>query len=328
MLAPYCPARLLASLSLLVLLAVSAGCGLQGEASGGKLAPETDAAAAVDAGADGDDVALLDAARDADLDVARDAAPDTASDVQIEPDAAPDTSPDVAPDTGSGGSGGSGGAVGRLLFDTPCAGCYTYASTAANSGDPIPLVVALHGDEGNAGLISNTFQSPAESRGMVLLALNCPRDMGCEGSWWRWKTGRAGERRRWLDAQIDKAAASYNIDLNRVYLTGWSGGATYMAEYAPRRTDRFAAFVFIAGGDYVNANCRSCKTPVKLIVGENDGLKPLVRRTRNFFQNCNHPVDYQELAGKGHNLAPWLQGGAANDVLDWMLGQSTTCGSW
>lgn len=245
-------------------------------------------------------------------------APDTLS---------PDSGAEETDTTSDADSSGIGRVIGTFRTDTPCPGCYTYAPESA-AGSPAPLVVALHGDEGNADLIANTFRSPVRDHGAVLLALECPRSLGCSGKWWKWEAGKKQRGRQWIDRQIDAVVQTYDIDRKQVHMTGWSGGATYMPRYVIRRTNPLAAVAFVSGGAKIQADCPNCKTPAKIIVGSEDYLLQNARATRDYFQNCDHSVDFQLLEGKGHNLAPWMQSGGANSVVEWLLAHPDSCGTW
>ena len=229
----------------------------------------------------------------------------------------------ATPSTGtSETSGGTGGQVDVTRSDWPCTGCRTYAPPGA-ADSAVPLLVALHGDEGDPGTVVSVWRSVAEDKGMVLFAPKCPRDQGCNGSWWQW-----GGDPAWLDAQVNAVMNQYNIDLRRVYFTAWSGGATYGAVYAAVRADRYAAINLNSGGTQPYSSCPSCTPPMSWIVGGNDGLKVLVEAAYTYFTNCGTETELVVLDGVGHNLAPFLSSGGADDIATWALQFTNECEPW
>ena len=217
---------------------------------------------------------------------------------------------------------GSGGEVDVLRKNWPSQGSKTYIPPEAKDG-AVPLLVALHGDEGAADVVVSVWQPVAKKHAMILFAPTCPRDQGCAGSWWQW-----GGDPSWLDAQVDSIMNDYNVDLRRVYLTAWSGGATYGAIYAASRAFRYAAINLNSGGTQPYSECPACAPPMRWVVGSNDGLKVLVQAAYSYFTKCSVETELVVLDGVGHNLAPFLSGGGADDIATWMLQYSNKCGPW
>jgi hypothetical protein len=63
----------------------------------------------------------------------------------------------------------------------------------------------------------------AAPRGVAVLALACPVELGCKGSFWRWNGAPS-----WIVTQVDRLASHHAIDRSRTWLAGWSGGASYI----------------------------------------------------------------------------------------------------
>lgn len=230
--------------------------------------------------------------------------------------------------TGDGGSAGpakpsngSGGKFDSVVVNAPCAGCVIVSGSS--SEQPMPLVVALHGDEGEPSTVVNVWGGVTRRHGAILLAPACPAAAGCAGSWWQW-----GGDFGWLDQQIAAVTQSYNIDLNRVYLTAWSGGATYSAFYVNARADQLAAANLNAGGNSPGDACAECKIPVSFVVGDNDQLRPLVDAAHSYYETCGYPSETVVLADTGHNLAPFLSSGGAESIMQWFLQFQSACGGW
>jgi poly(3-hydroxybutyrate) depolymerase len=122
--------------------------------------------------------------------------------------------------------------------------------------------------------------------------------------------------------------ASYNIDRKRVYLTGWTGGASFMARYGAERADRFAALSFVSGGARPQSACPGCKIPVQVMVGTNDTSTAGVRATRDYFRQCGHTVDYRQVRGRRGDLSGFLRRGGSLLIVDWLLKHYNRCGHW
>ena len=135
-----------------------------------------------------------------------------------------------------------------------------------------PLLIFLHGAgergddlkrvkiHGPPKLIEAGKQFP-----FIVVSPQCPT-----GEWWSTKQLE-------LLALLDEIVKEYNVDEDRVYLTGLSMGGfgTWtLAAYAP---ERFAAIVPICGGGEVFATRRLAKMPTWVFHGAKDPIVPLER---------------------------------------------------
>jgi len=175
-------------------------------------------------------------------------------------------------------------------------------------------MVAFHGDEGDpASYIEYAMPEETGAAGYMLLSLKCPRDLGCGGSWYSWRGSRSYDS-SWVESQVEAVEAEYNVDLNRVYLGGFSGGAYFLASYAPVHTDRFAGVLYMGGGSGSQDGCPSCKMPAYFLLGGGDfGHISPARDTESFFRDCGHEVEFQTVAGLGHRIAE----SKLNEVYTW-----------
>jgi poly(3-hydroxybutyrate) depolymerase len=87
------------------------------------------------------------------------------------------------------------------------------------------------------------------------------RHQGCKDSWWQWN----GEP-SWVIDQVAAVARTTPIDPSRIYLAGWSGGATYIGMHAPAWTTTFAALVIHGGGHEPHADCPARTLPAYFLV--------------------------------------------------------------
>lgn len=212
------------------------------------------------------------------------------------------------------------------------------------SGDPLPdrpLVVFLHG-LGEAGTdnesqingnIANLFAA-AQARDFYLLA---PQSGG--GFWG--SPARADE----ASQMIDNALAAFDVDADRIYVTGLSSGGGGAWDFVSSMVDRFAASVPIAGikpGSSFDPN-RLVERPLWVFHARDDdvvGIGNSRRRINDilnaageplpnypdeedpdwFFQSEGGWINYTEYKSGGHNS--WSRAYNTSEMYDWLLSQS------
>jgi predicted esterase len=197
--------------------------------------------------------------------------------------------------------------------NVPCEGCVLVP--APRPEVPAPLLVLLHGDEGNPSVILPRWSRAARERGHAVLALRCPRDEGCShGSWWRWSGDPA-----WITRQIDAAARVIAVDRSRVFLSGWSGGASYLGLVAPQL--RGIAGLNLSGGGLPprDKGCPPCQPPVYFLAGNGNPLHHLAVAAKDAFLGCGSEVEWALLPGKDHGgeLAA-LDARRTGQILAWL----------
>ncbi len=206
-----------------------------------------------------------------------------------------------------------------LLRDEICKGCL---AAGKDRSAPQPLVVVLHGDEGSPTKLMSLW-SPLAERGICrnqngavrlcdpreasgdqqniwVFAPKCPTNEGCKGSYWRW-----GGDAVWLGKQVDAFKAAHAVDASRVYLAGWSGGATYIAMKNPDWFPRFAALSLAGGGTHPHKdgcfpNTGGACAPVTFLMGSGNPLFALAEEAKRGFERCGHALDFQLLEGVDH----------------------------
>jgi len=210
------------------------------------------------------------------------------------------------------GACGSGGATGDV--HESFAGSEYWARVPAGPG-PWPLVIALHGDNGDpvSDGILGFWQAIQTQRGDF--ALLVPRTPSVSKSWWKMPDRPLNEA--WLDDLLDEIEGRYAIDGQRVYLWGFSGGACFLGFYATKRQERIAGITAVGGGCYpasLPPVATTCLMPARLIVGESDFTLGDVNNTATFLSAYGNPVELSILPGVGHAYTD-ESGGPA---LDWM----------
>ncbi len=212
------------------------------------------------------------------------------------------------PSCGKGGPTGAGiGATGAGKFRYRVPGGYS-------PGKKMPLLLALHGDEGTSDYIYSAFKGMQDSSGgaFILIAPKAPYG---GGSWYK----ATSSHTTFINAVLNWAINSYNVDLDRIWVTGWSGGATFLGYYAPLRQDILAAVVYYMGAGGVGSYSPpqgSCKVPARFVIGNKDFLYKLASNHYQLLKGNGHLVEWIELKGVGHKFQystlpgtwSWLQG--------------------
>jgi MYXO-CTERM domain-containing protein len=202
--------------------------------------------------------------------------------------------------------------IATRTVDVPCKGCIL--SVPATEAGAAPLLVLLHGDGGESPLrLVEAWERFAAPRGIALLALACPRDLGCHGSWWQWDGDPA-----WLAARVEAARAHARIDPARVALVGWSGGASYLGRRLEDLGPTFSAVVFHGGGIPPAGSCAARPLPTYFLVGDGNPLHHLAMRLRDDAARCGHEVTW-DLIPRADHAGEWkAQAARAEAVLAWV----------
>lgn len=189
---------------------------------------------------------------------------------------------------------------------------------AAATVERVPLVVVLHGDREDAADSERRWAAPVARLGWELLALDCPEHLGCKGgSWYRWD----GDT-EWLRDQVREVVRGRPIDRSRIYLIGWSGGATYIGKHIQDWPDMFAATVLHGGGvPPVDGTCIDRAFPAYFLVGDQNPAHGAARELRDYFERCGQEIEWDLVPGADHaGEDAALTADKADEILAW-LGQ-------
>ena len=124
----------------------------------------------------------------------------------------------------------------------------------------MPLLFSLHGLGDNASNFSNVgFEQIANSENFIVITPQALVDQVITGST-AWNSGAgvsvgqttivlnaAVKDKEWLGSLMDEMIASYNIDEERIYATGFSMGSFMSQRLACEMNDRIAAIASVAG---------------------------------------------------------------------------------
>ncbi len=230
----------------------------------------------------------------------------------------------------------------QLTRDFLCKGCL---AAGQDRGAPQPLIVVLHGDEGSPAKVAGLWaplaqhgvcaeeevwlpcaaQAPTGRRTFWLFAPNCPRSEGCAGSYWRWSGSPA-----WLLDKVARYSQERSVDPQRIYLAGWSGGASYIAMKAFDWQPTFAALSLAGGGTRPQrSECfpgtgGACG-PVHFLMGSKNPLFSLAEEAKTGFERCGHALTWQLLPGVDH-AGEWRAYSArAPAIAAWLLERPRGC---
>ena len=136
-------------------------------------------------------------------------------------------------------------------------------------GDAVPLMLFLHGaGERGKDLDKVKLHGPPKmiekghDFGAIVVSPQCPKD-----SWWTYEVDA-------LIALIDKIERDYNVDKQRIYITGLSMGGYGTFALCARQPERFAAAVPVCGGSDLFSAWRLKDMPLWAFHGEADKVGP------------------------------------------------------
>ncbi len=196
-------------------------------------------------------------------------------------------------------------AVGEKREDTAIA---VFVPKSYAPGKPAPLLLAFHGAGGEGHDEDELWNDAAEALGMIVVA---PTD----------KTADLGYK--YTDAERQRALAAlrwarrkFDVDENRVYLTGVSRGGHLAWDVAIRRPDQFAALVPMIGGPRLltaegQNNLRYVENvahlPIRDLQGDKDDAR-LLDNLRNAFRRIaaagGKDAKLVEFPDMGHDFDP------------------------
>ena len=214
-------------------------------------------------------------------------------------------------------------------LDGETRGYVVYVPDGYTPGREWPLIVFLHGagergDEGwsqTAVGIGKPMRWHPERFPCVVLMPQCPKNSG-----WARRPAREGRAARQgsgehIDLALKKTLAQYNIDRDRITLTGLSMGGYGTWSYGAQHTDTFAALMPICGGGRVEDADRLSKIPIWAFHGDADRVVP-VERSRVMVEavkQAGGEIKYTEYPGVGHNS--WEQSYDDPESIAWLLEQ-------
>ncbi len=186
----------------------------------------------------------------------------------------------------------------------------------AQSSTKWPLVIFLHG-QGEKGDNLNSVKNTALPRMAANAANNfqflliSPQLRNNSGNW------MAAD----LDKLLAEVKTKYNVDPERIILTGLSLGGGGAWDWALRSPQHFSAVVTIAGWGNPPLACALKNTPVWVFHGAKDNTVPILGNTNmvNALKACGGKVQFTIYPDLGHDS--WTITYNNPEVIKWMLAQ-------
>ncbi|MEK6321486.1 MAG: prolyl oligopeptidase family serine peptidase [Acidobacteriota bacterium] len=187
-----------------------------------------------------------------------------------------------------------------------------FVPTAYHKSKPAPLVIALHGMGGDENSYfqaygQGAFKLEAEKRGYIVA---CPKGRKPASMY-------IGDAEKDVMDVIAEVRRDYNIDPDRIYLTGHSMGGFGTWSVAMSHPDVFAALAPVSGGSSNPAGMsKIAHIPEIVVHGDKDPTVP-VERSRVMVamgKKLGMAIKYVEVPGGDHGsvVAPTFK-----DVFDW-----------
>lgn len=212
-----------------------------------------------------------------------------------------------------------------------------YVPKNYDCGETYPLMVFLHG-AGERGVdnelhltvaIQNMFNDPTSPvYDAIVIAPQCPEDSKWVLSSWEKVNYSIADvpesvHLETLCMVLDEIAGYYNVDEDRVYVTGISMGGFGTWDLLARHGARFAAGMPVCGGGDPAYAKLLARIPIRTFHGSWDPAVP-VEGTRKMFAAIKKAggevIDYTELDRWQHGI--WDHVYSTRENIDWLFSQS------
>jgi phospholipase/carboxylesterase len=164
------------------------------------------------------------------------------------------------------------------------------------AGVPTPLLVWLHG-AGGSGTVSMNLAALADEFGVIALAPDSRQ--------WTWDAilGEWGPDVEFLQLALRQTIGRYTIDRERIWLGGFSDGASYSLSFGISFGHIFRK-VYAGSPGVMQAIEVNGKPPVFISHGTDDTTMPIAATSRTFvprLKTLGYDVTYREYKGR-HQL--------------------------
>lgn len=119
----------------------------------------------------------------------------------------------------------------------------TYMPKGYNKDEAHPLIVILHGRGGNTAIM-DSYKPLADERGAILLSCRGSEIMSENSFYWDYNNTEA---LTFLRRQVEQTIKKFNIDKQKVMLTGFSQGGYLTYSFGLKNADLFTAMLPVAG---------------------------------------------------------------------------------
>lgn len=186
-----------------------------------------------------------------------------------------------------------------------------YRPAAYQPGRPAALLVLFHGAGQSASYLMDRFTGLAEEFNLVLLAPDS------RSSTWDFIRGDFGPDVAFIDRALGWTFDRFAIDPARVFVAGFSDGATYALSLGITNGDLFRSLMAFSPGFYAFKSVRG-KPPIFVAHGTADQILPIEATSRRIVPeliNAGYHVTFREFDGS-HAVPPAI----AREAIVW-LGQ-------
>jgi predicted esterase len=183
-----------------------------------------------------------------------------------------------------------------------------YVPKAYKPGNATPLLVWLHGAGGQGG-VSTNLAAMADEFTVIVLAPDSRE--------WTWDAilGRWGPDVEFLQLAMKQTLGRYTIDRERIWLGGFSDGASYSLSLGISYGDIFRK-VFAGAPGIMQPIEVNGKPPIFLAHGRQDPTMPIDDTSRKFLPKLKalgYDVTYREYEGR-HTLPPEI----LREAFEWL----------
>ena len=137
---------------------------------------------------------------------------------------------------GQSSSCGSGGDVSGTITSVEYNGSNYWLGVPSDISTPLPVIVALHGDEGHPNNMKYFWEDLwSDRKDFIFMAPKCPEAICNTSGINTWSQGGylgSQPQGEWLKDAIKNVAANYPVDVSRIYAVGYSGGAIFLGYQA------------------------------------------------------------------------------------------------
>ncbi len=175
-----------------------------------------------------------------------------------------------------------------------------YLLGAPETDEPLPLVMAFHGDEGDPNNSTRWIWGNYWERNdlpFIVVMTKCP---GCT-SWYQGDTDKNAD---YVWEVLADVAANHNVDVNRIYAVGYSGGSEFLALHGFEFQAVFAAIQWTCGGNAYSAYTEpprpDCKVNARIVISADDFLWDGAQRLLQRLEDEGHDPDFVEAQCSGH----------------------------
>jgi len=167
--------------------------------------------------------------------------------------------------------------------------------------EPRPLIIVLHGFGGSSAGFEEIWGPAAERIDAILVVPEGPRPIGSGRGW-----VDLDEADAVVEATIDYAREKFEIDWERVVLTGFSEGGFMAMALGGRHPDLFAGVIPVAGG-YVPeidapSKAEDGSPRFYFMVGLLDRVARQVRLAASDYRTAGYEVDLRMFPDTGHEF--------------------------